>query len=162
MTVARQRGKRHGRRLAASLAVFAVLFGAASAQQWTEAIDPNTGLALSGFDPVAYFTEHMPRFGRSDLELTEDGAVWRFENPGNRAAFVAHAEIYRPGFGGYDPVALARGTSVPGHPLIWAIVGERLYLFYSDAARREFLSDPGRVLALAERKWTKLAQAALP
>ncbi len=68
-----------------------------------------------------------------------DGAVWRFRNEGNRAAFAEHPEVYMPHFGGYDPVAIARDTSVPGHPLFWAVTGERLYLFYSDEARAEFL-----------------------
>ena len=51
-----------------------------------------------------------------------------------------------PRFGGYDPVAVARGTSVPGNPLFWAVTGERLYLFYSDEARAAFLADPGRII----------------
>ena len=70
----------------------------------------HTGLAISGFDPVAYFTDGKPVFGRPDLELSLGGAVWRFRNVGNRAAFADHPEIYRPRFGGYDPVAVARGA----------------------------------------------------
>ena len=67
-----------------------------------------------------------------------DGAVWRFRNEGNRAAFADHPEVYMPRFGGYDPVAVARGVAVPGHPLFWAVAGERLYLFYSAEARAAF------------------------
>jgi hypothetical protein len=121
-------------------------------------VNPETGLALSGYDPVAYFTRHIPTFGRSDQELSFRGAVWRFENPGNRSAFVAHPDVYMPRFGGYDPVAISRGTSVPGHPLFWALTGERLYLFYSSKARDDFLADPGRIIAIAERKWPEVAQ----
>ena len=121
-------------------------------------VNPETGLALSGYDPVAYFTRHMPTFGRPDLELSFNSAVWRFQNPGNRAAFVAHPEVYMPRFGGYDPIAISRGTSVPGNPLFWVLTGERLYLFYSNEARTEFLADPGRVIAIAERKWPEVAQ----
>jgi len=116
-------------------------------------VNPHTGLALSGFDPVAYFTDHRPRIGKPALELSAEGAVWRFVNPGNRAAFEDHPEVYRPRFGGYDPVAVARGAAVLGHPLFWAVVSERLYLFYSPDARHAFLANPGRVIATAERKW---------
>ena len=49
-------------------------------------INPQTGLAISGFDPVAYFTDGRPRIGRADLELRVDGVVWRFVNEGDRAA----------------------------------------------------------------------------
>jgi hypothetical protein len=116
-------------------------------------VNADTGLALSGFDPVAYFTDRAPRLGRSDLELTHDGAVWRFGNIGNLAAFKEHPETYTPRFGGYDPVGVARDRSVAGNPRFWAIVAGRLYLFYSDADRAAFTAGPGRVLAAAERNW---------
>jgi hypothetical protein len=122
-------------------------------------VNPNTGLALSGFDPVAYFTDGKPQFGRPEWEVQHGGAVWRFRNEGDRAAFVDHPEVYTPAFGGYDPVAIAHGNSVPGHPLFWAIAGERLYLFYSEAARTEFLADPGGVVARAARKWPEVARS---
>jgi hypothetical protein len=123
-------------------------------------VNADTGIAISGFDPVAYFTDHRPQIGHSDLELRAEGAIWRFENPGNKAAFAAHPEVYIPRFGGHDPVAIARGASVPGHPLFWAVVSERLYLFYSADARATFLTDPGRFIAAADRKWPKLARGA--
>ena len=122
-------------------------------------VNVNTGLAISGFDPVAYFTEGGPKLGRPDVELSQGGTVWRFRNEGNRAAFAGHPDVYTPRFGGYDPVAIARGTSVPGHPLVWAVVGERLYLFYSEPARAAFVADPGRVIQAAERKWPGVARA---
>ena len=122
-------------------------------------VNPNTGLAISGFDPVAYFTDDKPEFGRPDLELRVDGVVWRFVNEGDRAAFKDHPEVYAPRFGGYDPVALSRGNSVPGHPLFWVVTGERLYLFYSGKARAAFLADPGRYIDAATRKWPAVARA---
>ena len=121
-------------------------------------VNSHTGLAISGFDPVAYFTDGAPKSGRPDLELSLGGTVWRFRNEGNRAAFADHPEVYMPRFGGYDPVAIARGTSVPGHPLFWAVVGGRLYLFYSDTARAAFAADPGHVIEVAERKWPEVAR----
>jgi hypothetical protein len=121
-------------------------------------VDAHTGLALSGFDPVAYFTDDKPKIGRPDLELRADGTIWRFKNEGNRAAFADHPEVYTPRFGGYDPVAIARGASVPGHPLFWSVSGERLYLFYSAEARTAFLADPGRIIERATRKWPAVAR----
>lgn len=121
-------------------------------------VNAQSGLAINGFDPVAYFTDAAPRYGRPDLELSQGGAVWRFRNPGNRAAFEESPEVYTPRFGGYDPVAIARGVSVPGHPLYWYVVGERLYLFYSAEARAAFVADPGRYIDAAERKWPDVAR----
>jgi hypothetical protein len=123
------------------------------------AVNPNTGLALSGFDPVAYFTEGKAIFGRAEIELNLDGAVWRFSNEGNRGAFAGHPEVYAPRFGGYDPVALGQGRSVPGHPLFWVVVGQRLYLFYSEKSRAAFLADTGRLIDTAERRWPEVARS---
>lgn len=122
-----------------------------------QAVNVTSGLSISGFDPVAYFTEGKALFGRPELELNLDGAVWRFSNEGNRGAFAKHPEVYSPRFGGYDPVAIGRGRSVPGHPF-WVVVGQRLYLFYSEQTRASFLADPGRIIDTAERKWPEVAR----
>jgi hypothetical protein len=147
--------------LMAGLACAGVLFASSAAPAATPeplVVNPNTGIALSGFDPVAYFTDGKPQFGRPELELRVNGVVWRFRNAGDRAAFADHPDVYTPRFGGYDPVAIAHGNSVPGHPLFWAVSGERLYLFYSAEARAEFLADPARILTRATRKWPNVAR----
>lgn len=115
--------------------------------------DPNSGLAIDGFDPVAYFTGDGPLQGRAQYEYRQAGVMWRFDNEGNRAAFVDHPDVYAPQFGGYDPVAIARGVSVPGNPMTWAVVGERLYLFYDAKARAEFIEAPRRAIEAAQRQW---------
>lgn len=148
MTVARQHAKR---RTVAVLCGLWLAAGSAAAEPLV--INPDTGLALSGFDPIAYLADGRAEIGRPDLELSRDGAVWRFANPGNREAFAAHPEVYRPRFGGYDCIAIAADRSVPGHPLFWAVSDARLYLFYSAEHRDAFLADPGRAIAAAERHW---------
>lgn len=156
MTAARQPEKPGFPALAAVLALFLALAAPVSADPLV--VNADTGLALSGFDPVAYFTDRKPQAGRADLELSHDGAVWRFRNVGNRDAFRDHPGAYAPRFGGYDPVGVARNRSVAGNPLVWAIVGERLYLFYSDADREAFLAAPARVLETAERNWPEVTR----
>lgn len=156
MTAARQQRKRFGRLGALALAALALASTAVAGPQLV--VSPQTGLAISGFDPVAYFTDAKATLGKPELELSRDGAVWRFRNEGNRAAFTENPDIYAPRFGGYDPVAAARGASVPGHPEIWAVVADRLYLFYSNDARAAFVADPGRYIDAAERKWPSVAR----
>ncbi len=125
-------------------------------------VDRHSGLAIYGFDPVAYFTDAQARTGRDDLELTLDGAAWRFCNPGNRAAFAKDPEVYKPRFGGYDPVALSRGVTRDGHPKIWTIHRDRLFLFYSDEALREFHANAADIVAQAEARWPALSRALTP
>jgi YHS domain-containing protein len=116
----------------------------------------HTGLAVDGFDPVAYFTEAAPRRGRAEFEARSSGATWRFANEGNRAAFASAPDVYMPRFGGYDPVAVARGGAAAGHPELWLIVRQRLYLFYSEDARAAFAADPEDAIAAAERHWPEV------
>jgi hypothetical protein len=125
-------------------------------------VDRHTGLALYGFDPVAYFTDAEPLIGRPEFELSFAGAVWRFRNEGNRAAFRDRPDVYMPLFGGYDVLAIARGAAVPGNPGYWAVLNERLYLFESEAARAAFAADPGKLVAAAQAKWPELLKTLVP
>jgi len=163
MTAARQQRKRPffiG--LACLFALGAGIFAPRGINAATDnqlAVNSDTGLAISGFDPVSYFTDDKAKFGRPEIELNKGGAVWRFSNEGNRGAFDLHPEVYAPRFGGYDPVAIGRDRSVRGHPLFWAVVGQRLYFFYSEKTRLAFLAEPGRIIATAERKWPDVSRA---
>jgi YHS domain-containing protein len=117
-----------------------------------------TGLAIEGFDPVAYFVDARAVIGQEDFEASKTGAVWRFHNEGNRAAFVANPEIYGPQFGGYDPMDVARGITVAGNPRFWVISGSRLYLFGREQTREAFSADPNRFLRLAKLRWPAVEQ----
>ena len=123
--------------------------------------DRFTGLAIGGFDPVAYFTDGRPLRGDPGFELMQAGAVWRFRSESNRAFFVAHPEIYGPQFGGYDPVDVARGVAYPGNPQLWLVSEKRLYLFGRVETRDAFAAAPARVLQDARKRWDEL-QAELP
>ena len=112
-----------------------------------------TGLAIDGFDPVAYFVDGAPKVGLAELEFRFHGATWRFQNEGNRAAFAASPDVYAPRFGGHDPLAVARGAATPGHPALWLIAEQRLYLFYSAEARAAFVRAPESAIEAAERNW---------
>jgi hypothetical protein len=145
--------------LGASLGALAGLPLAAQAST-TERVVVNrySGLAIEGFDPVAYFADSRPRVGLEAFEASDSGAVWRFRNEGNRASFIAHPEIYGPQFGGYDPVDLARGVTYAGNPRFWVISGERLYLFGREEHRAAFAANPSVVLREANSRWPQLEQ----
>ncbi len=74
------------------------------------------------------------------------GVAWRFHNEGNSPGLRRkRRQIYMPKYGGHDPVAIAaRHRQRAGHPDFWAIHDDRLFLFYSEDARRQFSADPAQ------------------
>jgi hypothetical protein len=148
------------------IAVIAVLAGwaaepkAATTEQIV--VDRNSGLAISGFDPVAYFIEGAALIGKDGIEHPFAGVVWRFRNEGNRAAFIADPQAYMPRFGGYDPVGIARGVAVPGDPRLWLMADGRLYFFYTPEARQAFAGDPETIAASAEKAWPAVRSTLAP
>lgn len=171
MSAARQERKSDRAKAVAAAIVAAVLIlvGLALAPApiraaTTERVVTNrhTGLAIDGFDPVAYFVDGTPLLGRAGLEHRFAGVGWRFRNEGNRAAFAANPEVYAPRFGGYDPTAVARGVGVPGDPRLWLVTGERLYLFYTPAARDAFAADADEASAAADWNWPAVQRTLSP
>ncbi len=124
------------------------------------ALDPvNTdkkGLALHGYDPVAYFTDGVPTAGSPDHTFEWMGATWRFANAENRDAFAAAPERYAPQYGGYCAYAVSKGYTADADPAAWKIVDGRLYLNYSPKVQKIWQEDvPGRI-ASADAHWSKL------
>ena len=165
MTVARQerKSRQFGAVLGAILLAVGLAPGAIKAAI-TDRIVTNrhTGLAIDGFDPVAYFVDAAPKVGHAGLEFRHAGTTWRFINEGNKAAFAAAPETYMPRFGGHDPMAVARGAATPGHPKLWHIAGNRLYLFYSAQAQAAFAENPERAIEAADRHWPEVLRSLLP
>ena len=165
--------RRHARKVAfprasGGAAVVALLWILASAPPITAAtteqivVDRNSGLAIHGYDPVAYFTNGAPTLGKGEFEYRHASVVWRFRNAGNLGAFAADPEVYMPRFGGYAPVAIARGVVVAGDPRIWIIVDERLYLFQSPESKAIFAVDSERVVTAADESWPAILRTLAP
>jgi hypothetical protein len=142
--------------LAAIFALIGPDQGARGATTERIVVNRYSGLAIEGFDPVAYFTDDRPIKGLPDFEAAEGGAVWRFQNAGNRDAFAANPEIYGPQFGGYDPIDIARGVAFAGNPRFFVVTGQRLYLFGREETRNAFAADPARFLKDAQARWPDL------
>nr|WP_276592728.1 MULTISPECIES: YHS domain-containing (seleno)protein [unclassified Methylobacterium] len=112
-------------------------------------------LTLNGFDPVSYFLADGPRAGTGRFELTWGGRVWRFASSANREAFRDDPATYAPRLGGYDAAGILEGRLVDADPLVFAVIGNRLYLFRDAGRRARFLADPGLV-GQAEAAWPGL------
>jgi hypothetical protein len=70
----------------------------------------HSGVAISGYDPVAYFTTASAVKGSPEITVTEAGATYRFSTTTNRDAFLANPARYLPCTAATAPTALLTGT----------------------------------------------------
>ena len=120
-------------------------------------IDPLTGVAMDGYDPVSYFTEGRPLQGNPDFEFYWAGVPWYFASAANRDVFQRNPDVYAPQYGGHCQMSLARGFLSDGKPEVYAIEGMKLYLFYSAANREAFLLSPSEAQQRAAANWSQLS-----
>jgi hypothetical protein len=150
--------------------LFALGAGGASAQASGAApgvvVDVLTGVALGGMDPVSYFTNAEPLPGLPDYEYDWNGVPWYFANAADRDVFMRAPDVYAPQFGGHSATSLAQGYLSDGDPRIYAVVAERLYLFYSAGGRDTFNAAPAATIDAARKTWSAgtglSASSALP
>jgi hypothetical protein len=88
------------------------------------------GLALKGYDAVAYFNEGNAVEGKKEFEHSWLDATWRFSTAENRDLFAKDPEKYAPQFGGYCAFGVTGGYLAPVDPTAWKVVDDKLYLNY--------------------------------
>jgi len=88
-------------------------------------------IAISGYDPVSYFTGDEPRKGSPQFTAEYEGATYHFVSAENQAAFEADPAKYAPQYGGWCAVAVSEGKYFPVDPQTYEVSGEKLYLFYN-------------------------------
>lgn len=138
----------------------ALLLGATVALAAAEAVNTTwRGVAIKGYDPVAYFTVGKPMAGKSQHEYKWKGATWRFMDAANRDRFVREPERYAPQFGGFCAWAVSQGYTAGIDPEAWRVVDGKLYLNYSAAVQRTWEEDVAGNIAKGEAQWPKLRDA---
>ena len=116
----------------------------------------STGLALKGFDPVAYFTMGHAMPGDARFTATHEGATYRFATAANRDVFQAEAARYAPQYGGYCAFGVAGGYKVKIDPQAFTVRDGKLYLNYDKKVQERWLSDVPGYLAKSEGNWPGL------
>jgi YHS domain-containing protein len=113
----------------------------------------SSGVALKGYDPVAYFTEGKPVRGKPEFTARHDGAMYRFASAASRDAFVAAPAKYAPQYGGYCAYGMAAGYKAPIEPDAWTVVDGKLYLNYNQSVRSRWASDVPGYVRKADANW---------
>lgn len=148
----------------ASVLSLATLATAHAGQQYVD----ETGFAVSGYDPVAFFElkqvpvgQKQPHAvpGRADITAEYNGAKWAFSSEANRAKFLADPAKYAPAYDGHCAYGISQGGKVPGNPNLWRIVDGKLYLNITPTVVGFWESDIPGSLDKSRANWGKLESA---
>ena len=116
------------------------------------------GVAIHGYDPVAYFTAAKPVKGTAAFAHEWNGVTWHFASAGNRDAFAAEPARYAPQYGGYCAYAVSQGYTAKIEPDAWSIVEGKLYLNYDRGIRSKWEKDTGGYIDKANTNWPGLSK----
>ncbi len=117
------------------------------------------GVAIKGYDPVAYFTDGKPAKGDSKFSYEWNGATWHFASAKHRDLFKASPDKYAPQFGGYCAWAVSQNYTANSDPEnAWKIVNGKLYLNYNRDVQKKWEGDVPGNIAKGETNWPKILQ----
>lgn len=117
------------------------------------------GVALGGFDPVAYFPEGGRKAAKGFVQrdYKHSGVTYRFASDANRDLFKANPEKYTPAFNGWCAWAMAElNAKVDIEPTAFEVYKGKLYVFYDHAdlnTREMWLKNPDAMVARASKNW---------
>ena len=114
------------------------------------------GVAVKGYDVVAYFTKGAPVRGDEKIELVWRDVRWRFSNEQHRTLFEADPERYAPRYGGFCAGGVALGRTSPIDPEAFVIVEGKLYLNFDAPTAEEVRANPEVILPKADANWEKM------
>ena len=117
--------------------------------------EPN-GVAIRGYDTVAYFTKGMPVAGNDTFTTQWSGATWKFSSQEHLDLFVAEPEKYAPQYGGYCAYGVAQESLVKIEPEQWSIIDDKLYLNYNSKLNKEWKKDMADYINQADALFEKL------
>lgn len=112
------------------------------------------GVAIKGYDPVAFYEDGKPVKGSDKYEYKWRDAKWRFASAEHRDLFQANPENYAPQYGGYCAWAVSQGSTANVDPKnAWKIVEGKLYLNYNVKIQEKWAKDiPGNIKK-ADANW---------
>lgn len=111
------------------------------------------GVAIGGYDPVAYFVEMKPVKGLPEFHAAHQGSTFHFSTVANRDSFIASPDKFAPQYGGFCAFGMAKEYKAVIDPDAFTVVGERLYLNYSETVRSRWLSDIPGYIREADANW---------
>jgi YHS domain-containing protein len=118
--------------------------------------DRQTGIAIRGYDPVAYYLDNKPVKGSEEFSMEWNSAKWLFASKNNLERFKADPEKYAPQYGGYCAYGVAVDNLVSIEPDKFTIINGKLYLNYDSEVQTTWRKSPEKYISEADKKFTRL------
>jgi len=119
-------------------------------------VDKN-GIAIQGYDAVAFFTQGKPVKGSAKFQSSYKGATYYFASAEDKAVFEGNPAKYEPQFGGFCAYGVSQGHLAPVKIEATQVVNGRLLMQYDLDTKKEFNKDQAGNLAKADQNWPGLA-----
>jgi YHS domain-containing protein len=116
-------------------------------------VNARDGIAIHGYDPVAYFDVGRATAGSEALAAQWMGATWRFASEANLSRFQSDPNRYAPRYGGFCAYAVSVNRVADIDPNRWEIVDDRLYLNANRLASTLWRLGRNRNSLAADRHW---------
>ncbi len=116
------------------------------------------GLALRGYDPVAYFEAARPTRGLKEFSHRYQGSTFLFSSAANRGKFAADPAKYAPQYGGYCALGTANGYKVRTEPDAFKVVDGKLYFNYNRKVLELWMQDEPGYISRANRNWPEVSK----
>lgn len=113
------------------------------------------GLAIQGYDAVAYFSGGRPHRGVERFSAEHAGALWLFSSAQNRDLFLKTPNKYAPRYGGYCAFAMADDSLADIDPRAFRIIDGALYLNYDADVQKRWEADAARMIKSADAHWAR-------
>ncbi|MGD9851977.1 MAG: YHS domain-containing (seleno)protein [Nitrospirales bacterium] len=115
---------------------------------------------ISGYDPVAYFTEGKPVKGSGYHVAEYKGVTYVFASKDHKTTFEANPEKYVPAYGGYCAYGVAVGKKFVSDPEAWKIVQGKLYLNLDKDIQGKWAKDIPGYIKKSEANWKEIKDKA--
>ena len=116
------------------------------------------GVAIQGYDPVAFFTQNKPMKGDARYQSTYKGAKYYFASAEDKAMFDDKPAKYAPQFGGFCAYGVSQGHTAPVKIEAFQIVNGRLLMQYDLDVKNDFNKDQSGNLAKADQNWPVIVE----
>ena len=147
--------RRAGRLAAFSLAAAILASGAVFAGEINEV----NGVAIKGYDPVAYFTDGKPVQGKAEYNSHYKDGTFRFASAEHKKLFDSNPDKYAPQYGGFCAYGTATGHKADVDPAAFSVVDDKLYLNYNKSVQGKWKQDVPGYIVQANQQWPSVSKS---